>query len=239
MLGRMQVFADSWIQQAQRFGLPSELVVIEGNPPSGRPSLADALNWPSSTTQCQIRIVTVHGRLPHSAVPLHQMIAKNVGIRRAIGQFILATNLDIVFSPELMRFLSSRPLGKRSMYRIDRHDVESSIGKQATVEELLDFCQRHILRVHASEGSFDVSRDGFRIPDKDDVIDATSGLRLEKGWYRTETYGQERFRWIATTAEIYIEARQPQRRLVMDLETGPSAGDCPVLLEICDPQGAF
>ena len=44
----------------------------------------------------------LHARYPHGdALPLYQMIAKNVGIRRARGQFVLATNIDILFSNEL------------------------------------------------------------------------------------------------------------------------------------------
>ena len=37
MLGRMQAFLDSWILQAQRYDLPSEIVVVEWNPPADRP----------------------------------------------------------------------------------------------------------------------------------------------------------------------------------------------------------
>ena len=38
------------------------------------------------------------------------MIAKNVGIRRARGRFMLATNIDIIFSNELVDWLASGPL---------------------------------------------------------------------------------------------------------------------------------
>src|SRR5437763_1344446 len=85
-------------------------------------------------------------RLPHSdAVPLHQMIAKNAGIRRALGEFVLATNLDIVFSPELMQFLAARRLEARRMYRIDRYDVSREIPSPDRVDDLLAFCQNHRL----------------------------------------------------------------------------------------------
>ena len=50
----------------------------------------------------------VHRRYQYSeALPLYQMIAKNVGIRRARGQFVLATNIDIIFSDELVEYLST------------------------------------------------------------------------------------------------------------------------------------
>ena len=37
LLGRMQVFVDAWISQAKRHNLSSELIVVEWNPPAGRP----------------------------------------------------------------------------------------------------------------------------------------------------------------------------------------------------------
>ena len=69
---------------------------------TGRPPLGEAVRWPADTGPCQVRIVTVlvqlHRRYGHAAaLPLYQMIAKNVGIRRARGEFILATNIDILF----------------------------------------------------------------------------------------------------------------------------------------------
>ena len=44
------------------------------------------------------------------------MIAKNVGFRRARGEFALVTKVDIIFSPALIQFLAGRtrhPVGNR------------------------------------------------------------------------------------------------------------------------------
>jgi len=38
-------------------------------------------------------------------LPLFQMIAKNVGIRRARGRFVLVTNIDILFSDAVIQFM--------------------------------------------------------------------------------------------------------------------------------------
>src|ERR1700676_3160448 len=97
LLGRMQVFVDAWINQCKRHNLSSELIIVEWNPPADKPKLAEALRWPDDTGPCQVRIIEVpaelHRRYRHAAaLPLYQMIAKNVGIRRAQGEFILATN---------------------------------------------------------------------------------------------------------------------------------------------------
>src|ERR1700730_784280 len=103
LLGRMQAFVNAWIGQAQRYQIPAELMVVEWTPPADRPRLRDALHWPPDFGPCQVRFIEVprelHSRFTHAeALPLYQMIAKNVGIRRARGQFVLATNIDILFS---------------------------------------------------------------------------------------------------------------------------------------------
>src|SRR5580658_8027853 len=113
LLGRMQAFVNGWVEQSKRHELTSELIVVEWNPPEDRPPLVDALCWPKDFGPCQVRIVRVppelHRRYAHAqALPLYQMIAKNVGIRRATGQFVLATNIDIIFSNALVRFLAER-----------------------------------------------------------------------------------------------------------------------------------
>src|ERR1035441_10312403 len=108
LLGRMQVFVDAWINQAKRHNLSSELIVVEWNPPAGRDRLAQALRWPGDTGPCEVRIIEVppevHARYRQAAaLPLYQMIAKNVGIRRARGEFILATDIDILVSDQLVQ----------------------------------------------------------------------------------------------------------------------------------------
>src|SRR6266545_3303669 len=115
LLGRMQIFLDAWLNQCRRHGLDCELILVEWNPPAGRARLAQALRWQADTGPCRVRIVEVppevHARYRHAGVlPLYQMIAKNAGIRRALGRFILATNIDIVFNDEIMAFLAARRL---------------------------------------------------------------------------------------------------------------------------------
>jgi hypothetical protein len=58
---------------------------------------------------------------------LYQRIGKNVGIRRARGQFCAATNIDILFSNELTDFLAKEALKAYSLYRIDRYDAMSAV----------------------------------------------------------------------------------------------------------------
>src|SRR5437763_8576922 len=83
LLRRMQTFVNALAGQCRRHGLAAELVVVEWNPPPGRPRLADALRWPAGPGPCAVRVVevpaAVHRRLRHAdALPLFQMIGKNV-----------------------------------------------------------------------------------------------------------------------------------------------------------------
>ena len=57
LLGRMQTFLNAFINQMKRHNLPSELIIVEWNPPEIRPRLVDALKWPSSLDPCRVRFI--------------------------------------------------------------------------------------------------------------------------------------------------------------------------------------
>ena len=244
MLGRMQAMLDSWIDQAERHGLSSEIVVVEWNPPADRPRLKDSLRWSAGPKYCQVRLIEVpadvHVRFRNvAAIPLHQMIAKNAGIRRARGEFVLATNLDIVFSAELMEFLAKRRLETGVMYRIDRHDVAHEIPPYNTVGELLAFCETHMLRVFAREGEFQVSVGGQRALHQQDIAPLEGGVHFGAGWSSAESSEGQRYRWVESQAELFLErpaVGAPQ--LLLTAEVGPSAGEKPVHVEIVDEAGS-
>jgi hypothetical protein len=102
---------------------------------------------------CSVRIIevpeAVHKTFRHSdQLPLFQMIAKNVGIRRARGRFILATNIDILFSDELMRFIGLGRLEPGRFYRLDRYDIYGNVPADLTMNGLLTYCRWHVLRIN-------------------------------------------------------------------------------------------
>ena len=165
-LYRMQLFVNALVAQCDRHRLPAELVLVEWNPPHDRPRLAEVLQWPESDGWCQIRIVEVpyasHSRLEHSdRLPLFQMIGKNVGIRRARGEFVVATNIDIVFSEQLMRFIAERELRRGYVYRLDRYDVPAEIDLSWPIERQLEFCRDFAIRVNRREGTLDLRSGEF------------------------------------------------------------------------------
>ena len=158
MLRRFQLFAEALLEQANRHGLCGELIVVEWNPPPG-PRLHEVLTLSVHSDHFPIRFIEVpheaHRRLRNSdVIPLFQMIAKNIGIRRARGRFIVATNPDLLFSDSLMSTLASSNLLEDSMYRIDRHDIPANVPDGASMAEKLAWCDSNVLRVHTRRGSF-------------------------------------------------------------------------------------
>ena len=152
LLFRMQHFVDSFVEQCRRHRLPAELILVEWNPAEGRAPLRQGLKWPKDPGPCSIRIITVprsiHERLAHSgSLPLFQMIAKNVGLRRARGEFLLATNIDILFSDSVMRFMRDR-LRPGRVYRSDRCDVTLTLPLGSPLEAILAFCQAEMFRIN-------------------------------------------------------------------------------------------
>jgi hypothetical protein len=160
LLGRMQIFVTGLLEQCRRHQLDGELVLVEWNPPPDRPRLADALTWPKEPGPCRVRIIEVppetHRRRYEfwQKLPLHQMIAKNVGIRRARGRFMLATTVDVLFSDELVSFLASGALEPGWLYRADRYDVPAGVPVNSSIEKQLEYCRSHVIRIATRDGIY-------------------------------------------------------------------------------------
>ncbi len=237
LLGRMQTFVNALLAQARRHVVAVELVVVDWNPPAEKPPLADALRWPADLGPCQVRFVEVpaalHDTFRHgAALPLYQMIAKNVGIRRARGQFVLATNIDVVFSHELFAFFAERRLSRGRMYRIDRHDAMQDVPVDGSIDEQLRYCESHLIRINSRQGSFAVNPLGQRVLEPDDIATPESGITLGQGWYPIEGEPGSRFRWILDDAEICLPPHPAEDSLILDLEPGPGLGYLPFLLQV-------
>jgi hypothetical protein len=247
LLHRMQIFVDSWINQAKRHNLSSELILVEWNPPRERKSLADALHWPDDTGPCQVRIIEVppelHARYHYGAVlPLYQMIAKNAGIRRARGQFIVATNIDVIFSDELVRYLASGSLEKGRMYRIDRTDVMSDVPENGSLDDQLEYCRTHLVRLCAREGTYKFTPEGLRQNQPIDIVSPESGIHCGEGFCPVEIYAPDAaFRWIGEEVELVCRVPAGGGLLEFEVEPGPGVGfgEKPMTLEVIGFDGSM
>lgn len=228
-LERLQAFVTCFDEQCRRTGLDAEVIVVEWNPPPERPSVASVLRRPSPQT-CTYRFIEVppeiHQRLRYADVlPLFQMIGKNVGVRRARGQFVLATNIDVVLSTELVNVIASRQLQSGHLYRVDRHDIAADLPVDASLEEQMAYCASHQLRVHSRSGSHPVDPAGRPVSLAADIVDGRS-VRLGEGWHVCEGDGAPGlYRWASDRADLAVDlstAGIGDRALLdLDLESNP------------------
>ena len=152
-----------FVNQAElwdRYGLDYEFVLVEWNPPPDRPKLKDAIVWPEPI-HGRVRIIEVSEEIHHSLprsnrMQLYEFTGKNVGIRRAKGEFVLSTNSDILLSSKLVSFLACRKLSHKCFYRTNRYDLDRAIPPQvASVNEQLEFCEHHFTRVNLRGATID------------------------------------------------------------------------------------
>ena len=239
-LARLQAFVNTFDAQCRRFGLDAEVVVVEWNPPADRPQLHEIVTPPPDCA-FTLRFIQVpaalHNGLPHAHVlPLFQMIGKNVGSRRSRGEFVVSTNIDIIFSNELVQFFASRALQHGAIYRIDRHDIESEYPGEAGLDEQVAYCASHHLRVHRAWGTFPVDPDGRLVPLSRDVFDPPS-VTIGEGWHVRE--GDESvgfYRWAMASATLVVNRARVEfagsAALLLDIEPNPYDAGSWVDLEI-------
>ena len=158
LLERMQAFIDGLIAQSMRHALPVELIIVEWNPPEDRPYLSQVLKVPEEKGGSVVRFIRVskklHDSLDHSQhLPLFQMYAKNIGIRRAKGEYVIATNIDILFSDELFKYLKKKRLKPGVIYRVDRLDIPPDLPEEGPFDNVLDFCNGKFFRINGRFGT--------------------------------------------------------------------------------------
>jgi len=158
---RTQIFINNLAKQCDKYKLDAELILVDWNPVSDRPGLSAVLSLPEKTSYLDAKVVTVptflHNRLKYSEnLNLFQMIAKNVGIRRANGDYILATNIDIIFSDELINFISKKNLNTKNVYRVDRFDIRSGLAINMSLDEALKYAWSNIIRINTRFATSDL-----------------------------------------------------------------------------------
>ena len=158
MLRRLQVCIDSVVHQLEAAALRSELILVDWNPAPDR-SLGAALNWPAAARSCTIRLITVspavHAKQRFGdRLPIIIHLARNVGVRRARGVFVLPTSADILFSDELVATFAMRQLDPAAVYRIVRHDVPEAVLALDLHDDRIRYCHEHVMEVQGDQRSY-------------------------------------------------------------------------------------
>eukprot|EP00667_Euglena_gracilis_P006889 EG_transcript_6950 len=134
---RLQQHVRNVARLARCFNLsPIEHIIVDWNPNTSIPAISSYLECADYT---HVRLLTVSSEQHLHAInvsqcPEHQrrdMLlyhAKNVGIRRARGQFVLLTNGDDLLSTPLLEFLARRQLCPDLLYTAVRHDLPHALA---------------------------------------------------------------------------------------------------------------
>jgi hypothetical protein len=153
---RLELCVKTIVSYAEQYELNAEIILVEWNPISDKPSLKEVISWPAENEFVSIRIINVPNEIHHTLensedIPLFEYHGKNVGIRRAHGKFVLMTNPDIIFPPQIIRFFSKMDLENNAYYRSNRYDVEGEIPQDASPDDIISYCQSKTYRVHTGE----------------------------------------------------------------------------------------
>jgi predicted O-methyltransferase YrrM/tetratricopeptide (TPR) repeat protein len=128
-------------------GVPHRFTLVEWNPPAGRPTLIDRLRerlpwWHRSW------VVSRDWHAWYQENPRLQFMeffAKNAGIRRATGDWILTTNSDVFLGREIVERLAAGRLVPGTLYRASRFDLDRQMPRDGVSWDRLED-PRHLLR---------------------------------------------------------------------------------------------
>lgn len=145
------------VRQLERHRIPSELIVVEWNPPTDRPRISDLVG-PLDSQHATVRFIEVgeeyHRRLKGwEERGLPTVAALCVGMRRARGVFLTPKALDTFYSDQLVAHIARRDLDDSCVYRVDRCDVriEGHDWLAASDEALFDLLKRAPMQRHVCQ----------------------------------------------------------------------------------------
>lgn len=129
-------------------GIAHEVVLVEWAPPPDRPYLCDLVREALPRVSTVLETYLVDPRY-HDACSLNpklaylEYVAKNVGIRRARGKAVLATNTDIYLGRGVVETLASGTIETRTVYRATRTDVKLGADESHVHWDLLEDSRNH------------------------------------------------------------------------------------------------
>lgn len=117
-------------QQLVAHGVSHEVVFVEWAPPRDRALLADQIFEAIPELDPHVCSWYVVDAQYHDALSLNlkleylEFLAKNVGVRRARGRFVLASNCDVFLGRHILAVLQRALLEAGVVYRAPRHDLK-------------------------------------------------------------------------------------------------------------------
>lgn len=125
-------------------GIPHEFDIVEWAPEEGQPLLADLVASAAPSVDPAVCRWWLVDRSYQQALSLNPRLeylefpAKNVGIRRARGHFVLSTNCDVLLGRQVVAMLAGRALREGVVYRAPRHDLLAAVAETGPTWEVLE-----------------------------------------------------------------------------------------------------
>lgn len=162
---------------ANKYKLRCEFVIVNYNPVNGRPPLT-SLVASAKNSLVKYRFINVPELFHQKTLlqtkrvqlPFLEYVAKNIGLQRASGDFILCINPDILIAPEIFELLARKNLQPHSYYRADRADYYYD-GEPISAKSDLQKIQSEVFRIFKKGKIYDLPEKG---------IDTEKLLQLEK-----------------------------------------------------------
>lgn len=148
-LQRLNTFIRSLDRQTIAYPDLFELIIVEWNPLPNNPPLQDVI---SIAKNYQTRIITVppavHNSILDADAPVLEFWAKNTGIRRSRGDFVLVTNPDILFSHAMIDYIAKEQLDTNAIYRTDRFDYHGEGIEKIEESNYIKFALQNVFQMH-------------------------------------------------------------------------------------------
>jgi hypothetical protein len=152
--------------------VPFEVVLVEWNPVPDRPTLSEVVARECPSLGSVLRRVVVAPEYhvaftQNPRIPYLEYLAKNVGIRRAAGAFVLASNTDILLGHHVVDVIASRRLRPGVVYRAARYDIKLGADQLRIGWDALENPANHIRRPTLSPPFYAGGSGDFALADRD------------------------------------------------------------------------
>ena len=114
--GDLQNFVTATLKQCRQCEIPSELIIVERGP-------AVKLDLPKEPGPCAVRIIEVPAKIKLANEP-----EKNIGIRRARGRYVLASDSNADLADELMQLIGEQ---HARFTNLESNDIAAKDGRLA------------------------------------------------------------------------------------------------------------
>ena len=114
--------------------LVDEVIFIEWNPPAARPWLSIELAREFSGVKAYVVPAWIHEEIAENpSLPLMEYHAKNVGIRRAKMEWVIAGNADVAIGPDAIIAVRKCAIKKGEAYTAERMDIDWGEGRRKRI----------------------------------------------------------------------------------------------------------